>query len=262
MSGNSCVKTLTCSPFSLEEFVVHALTTSTASQGRRTDKGQPENWALHMAEQPPKKPFVQKGTRYAKPGGQSGGPHREDRLRDMTNLICFSLKSLAIPGPSVLRRSLTTSLVKQTVWLADAIRKMRLQQKGRPGLYVSPRERPHQSALIASVQHQCQHLAVGRKQPGTWLLDSGCTTHMTFDKKAFQKLVPLDEEIDILVGNNEVIKATGRGDVPLDTPHGRILLTEVLYVPSLSSNLISYTRLMKKECTLTSSPHGVVIQYR
>jgi len=97
------------------------------------------------------------------------------------------------------------------------------------------------------------------KDSGTWLLDSGCSAHMSFEKDAFQSLRPLREPVEILVGNNEKIPAMGEGDVPLDTEHGSIMLRNVLYAPHLAANLISYTCLMKRRCVINNSTTGVTI---
>jgi len=123
-----------------------------------------------------------------------------------------------------------------------------------------PRERPAngQKAMVAQV-HQCHLSPIGRREKGVWLLDSGCSIHMTFDMTAFRKLKPLEKEVEILVGNNVFIQAEGQGDIPLDTPQGPVLLTDVLLVPELSSNLVSYTRLMQRGCTIVSTPTGVTV---
>ena len=81
---------------------------------------------------------------------------------------------------------------------------------------------------------------------------------MSFEKEAFRSLRPLREAVDILVGNNERIPAEGEGDVPLDTEHGSITLRNVLYVPQLAANLISYTRLMRR-CAINGSKTGATI---
>ena len=143
---------------------------------------------------------------------------------------------------------------------ATAIRRLKLLQKGHTGTYITPRERPAMTpkALVARV-HQCHVSPIGRREKGIWLLDSGCTIHMTFDRTAFRKLRPLKKPVEILVGNNDFITAEGYGDIQLDTPQGYILLTDVLLVPELSSNLVSYTRLMQRGCTIVSSPCGVSV---
>lgn len=82
---------------------------------------------------------------------------------------------------------------------------------------------------------------------------------MTFDGCAFTHLEPLKMQVEILVGNNRFITAEGKREIPLKTPQGNILLTDVLLVPELSSNLISYTRLLQKGCTIISSAEEVRI---
>ena len=46
------------------------------------------------------------------------------------------------------------------------------------------------------------------------------------------------------------MQAQGKGDLVIKTPKGTILITNVLYVPKLSENLLSVPQLMKKGYTL------------
>ena len=80
---------------------------------------------------------------------------------------------------------------------------------------------------------------------------------MTFDRSAYRNLRALDKEVEILVGNNVFITAEGIGNIPLSTPQGNIVLTDVLLVPELSSNLVSFTRLMRRGCTIVGTPDYV-----
>ena len=64
---------------------------------------------------------------------------------------------------------------------------------------------------------------------------------MTYQGSAFSELRPLKEPIDVIVGNNEVIPAEAEGDVPLQTKGGQVVLVNVLYIPKLAANLVSYT---------------------
>jgi hypothetical protein len=73
---------------------------------------------------------------------------------------------------------------------------------------------------------------------------------MFYDESAFHELRALKEPVDVIVGNNAVIPAEAEGDVPLKTMGRTVVLVNVLYVPQLAANLVSYTRLMKKGCLL------------
>ena len=70
-----------------------------------------------------------------------------------------------------------------------------------------------------------------------WVIDSGCTQHMTGDSRMFTSL---DEEVDgqerIIFGDNSKGKVKGLGKVAISNDHS---ISNVLYVASLSFNLLS-----------------------
>ena len=49
-----------------------------------------------------------------------------------------------------------------------------------------------------------------------WLIDSGCTNHMTYDKFAFKDLQPIDV-LKIKIGNGDYIQAKGKGTISIST---------------------------------------------
>ena len=70
-----------------------------------------------------------------------------------------------------------------------------------------------------------------------WVIDSGCTQHMTGDPRMFTSL---DEEVDaqerITFGHNSKGKVKGLGIVAILNDHS---ISNVLYVALLSFNLLS-----------------------
>ena len=80
-----------------------------------------------------------------------------------------------------------------------------------------------------------------------WIVDSGCSRHMTYYKEAFSELYPLRDPITIGTANGARIQAISEGEVPLRVIVGdserTILLTRVLYVPKLAGSLISVLQL-------------------
>ncbi|XP_012481085.1 uncharacterized protein LOC105795983 [Gossypium raimondii] len=75
-----------------------------------------------------------------------------------------------------------------------------------------------------------------------WLLDSGCTNHMSPDATIFK---PLDKT-KVKIGNGQFINAEGRGDVLICTPTGSKIISNVLLVPEIDRNLLSITQLLEK----------------
>ena len=88
------------------------------------------------------------------------------------------------------------------------------------------------------------------RQRHEWLIDSGCTSHMTFNKDLFLSL-DMSSKTNVIVGNGETLKAEGRGTVSVKTSNGARTIKDVLYVPNLDQNLLSVGQIMKSGCCLT-----------
>ena len=96
-----------------------------------------------------------------------------------------------------------------------------------------------------------------------WHIDSGATDHVCNNFKAFQKLQQLATPIEIRIGDNSTVLATGMGSILLSTFANNkqqrwILLTDVLYAPDFGTNLISVSKLNEKGCDIQFSCHGSV----
>ncbi|KAG6487034.1 hypothetical protein ZIOFF_055615 [Zingiber officinale] len=79
-----------------------------------------------------------------------------------------------------------------------------------------------------------------------WYLDSGCSNHMTGNHDTFVKLDP-NITSQIILGDGSQKSGKGKGDIAVQTKEGQEkLITDVLYVPELSHNLLSVGQLMEK----------------
>jgi hypothetical protein len=91
----------------------------------------------------------------------------------------------------------------------------------------------------------------------TWILDSACTAHMTFQKELCTKISPHGGSVT--VGTGKQTPTIGRGTIELDLRLSdnttvAATLNDVLYVPDLlDGNLISESVLEKKGFCITSS---------
>ena len=77
-----------------------------------------------------------------------------------------------------------------------------------------------------------------------WLLDSGCSNHMTGHNDLISNL---DTSISstISLGDDHSVKASGKGVVPVLTKHNDVAnIYDVYYVPSLKHNLLSVGQLI------------------
>ncbi len=89
----------------------------------------------------------------------------------------------------------------------------------------------------------------------TWIIDSGATCHMCLDSEMFTTLYQLEDPIDVVLGDGRALVAVGRGEVVLDMvlPSGEskpCTLHDVLYVPSLSYNLLSVAKASQRGKTV------------
>ena len=89
----------------------------------------------------------------------------------------------------------------------------------------------------------------------TWIINSGATCHMCLDSTQFATLHQLEDPIDIVLGDGRALVAVGKGEVVLDMvlPSGELkpcTLHDVLYVPSLSYNLLSVAKASQRGKTV------------
>ena len=85
-----------------------------------------------------------------------------------------------------------------------------------------------------------------------WYVDSGASKHMSPIREDFTDFVDLNPPYKIKTANNQVMDATGIGRVKLHlADNDPITLTDVLFVPTLASSLLSVRRLEEKGLTIT-----------
>lgn len=107
-----------------------------------------------------------------------------------------------------------------------------------------------QKAQIESGQIRATMASAGKSdgKSNHWVVDSGATHHMTFNKLLLQSFTPFSVIKKVKVANGHFADILGYGDIKLtDT----LNLKHVLYVPYLDCNLISVRRLMLDNACLT-----------
>ena len=82
----------------------------------------------------------------------------------------------------------------------------------------------------------------------SWIVDSGATCHMCNDRRLFVEFCNLEKPLEVTLGDGYDLDAIGRGVVLLETklPSGKTKkckLDDVLYVPKLSYNLLSVSKI-------------------
>ena len=83
-----------------------------------------------------------------------------------------------------------------------------------------------------------------------WLVDSGCTNHMTSDEKLF---INLDKSIKsrVRIGNGQHLAIEGRGTVTIKSCVWIKLVYDVMYVLEIDQNLLSVGQLVEKGFKVT-----------
>ena len=113
---------------------------------------------------------------------------------------------------------------------------------------------------------------VTTKRQSNWVVDSGATCHMCKDEELFDQVSVLHTPQEITVGDGYSVQATGKGNVILEMnlPNGKIgqcRLTDVLFVPDLSHNLLSVSKaasngktfeFVQSSCNIIAAKYGVV----
>ncbi|KAA0037127.1 gag-pol polyprotein [Cucumis melo var. makuwa] len=80
---------------------------------------------------------------------------------------------------------------------------------------------------------------MGGESNESWLIDSGCTNHMTHDKELFKDLKPTNIT-KVRIGNGDYISVKGNGTIAIASCKGLLQLTELaLDFPKLSEEISS-----------------------
>ncbi|CAL2241924.1 unnamed protein product [Prunus armeniaca] len=95
----------------------------------------------------------------------------------------------------------------------------------------------------------------------SWWLDSGATVHVTNSLQGFKtKRVPNKDDLKVFVGNGERVRVDFVGLASLELESGFILeLVDVVYVPSMTRNLLSVSKLIKSNLQFEFDESGFSI---
>ena len=120
--------------------------------------------------------------------------------------------------------------------------------KSRANLHQSKNESDSDEITLIATSFTDSALIGSVVQSGSWILDSGSTHHMCYERKLFKNLQDCNDGTKITVGDGTAISVEGRGEVEvkLNLPSNKTIkctLKNVLYVPKLSSNLVSIAQI-------------------
>jgi hypothetical protein len=108
----------------------------------------------------------------------------------------------------------------------------------------------HQQANISEEEKEdTEHLfmasqVISSHEQNIWLIDSGYSGHMTKHLAIFSSI---DKSIQpkVKLGNGDVVQAKGRGTIAVSTKRGTKIINNVLYIPELDQNLLSFAQMLR-----------------
>jgi hypothetical protein len=86
-------------------------------------------------------------------------------------------------------------------------------------------------------------VAGGSMDSDSWVIDSGCSNHLTPDRAAFSSYEQLSSPVFFTFANGQKAEAIGCGTVTLLVDGTQVSLQEVLHVPEARVNLISVQKI-------------------
>ncbi|KAI2493888.1 PIF1-like helicase [Fragilaria crotonensis] len=83
-----------------------------------------------------------------------------------------------------------------------------------------------------------------------WLLDSGATSGVTYDKTLMTDMRPSNRKIEI--GNGDMVETLGQGTVTLTDNDGTLVsFTDVYYAPAFTKHIVSFRQLIENNWSLS-----------
>ena len=92
----------------------------------------------------------------------------------------------------------------------------------------------------------------------SWIINSGCTTHMAKDISLFSH-IDKSTKTKVVLGHGETVLAEGKGTVTIHTKQGKKEIANVLFVLRLSQNLLSIAQLLHNKYFVTFKNYACII---
>ncbi|RVW71671.1 hypothetical protein CK203_052100 [Vitis vinifera] len=107
--------------------------------------------------------------------------------------------------------------------------------------------------------NKCVTCFANKSTSESWLVDSGCTNHMTNNQDLFREL-DRTAISKVRIGNGEYIPVKGKGIVVIESQTGLKLIYDVLFVPDIDQNLLSVGQLVEKEFKVYFEDRNYIIK--
>ena len=135
-------------------------------------------------------------------------------------------------------------------WRRSDAKCSKCQQMGHEAIICKNKMNQNEEEARVVDQEEEDHLFVATcftrmDSTSCWLIDSGCSNHMTHNKSLFKEWCEITSS-KVRVGDGKHIAVKGKGTISIPTCHGTKLITDVLYVPDINQNLLSVGELVEK----------------
>ncbi|RVW68430.1 hypothetical protein CK203_058354 [Vitis vinifera] len=107
--------------------------------------------------------------------------------------------------------------------------------------------------------NKCATCFANKSTSKSWLVDSGCTNHMTNNQDLFRELDRTTIS-KVRIGNGEYIPVKGKGTVAIESQIGLKLIYDVLFVLDIDQNLLSVGQLIEKEFKVYFEDRNCIIK--
>ena len=129
--------------------------------------------------------------------------------------------------------------------------KNKINQQGQQAHAVEVQEQAEEKLFVATSY-------ATSSDKGTWLIDSGCTSHMTYDVDLFTSLGKSNIN-KVKVANGDYVEVKGKGDIVVETPSGTKFISDVLLVPEIRQNLLSVGQMPENHYALHFKDKSCII---
>ncbi|KAG8643200.1 hypothetical protein MANES_11G016266v8, partial [Manihot esculenta] len=128
-------------------------------------------------------------------------------------------------------------------WRKPDMRCRKCKKLGHAEIICKEKETQQQGEAQVATQQEPEQLFVAscfasKTSSKNWLVDSGCTNHMTNCEELFREL-DKSASSRVRIGNGDYITVEGEGTVAIESPTGIKIISEVLYVLEIDQNLLS-----------------------
>lgn len=200
---------------------------------------------------------------------------RQDRIKKETDSETVAMANVAHAGSSVSRATVVCPHCKRSGHTEDRcwtkyphLRRGSRRVGARHGNGEAPFLAPHHAANLAVGNYAVASTAISEESnansptTSTWLIDSGCSTHMCNDRSLFERMRPTKANTILFASGTGSATMEGDINVKVTTDGGSftVQLHDVMYVPSLSRNLISAVRWAKEGVTCNIGVDGCTLK--